>query len=137
MNLEYIYNETMSEKNKRTIFVVVLQLAMAMLFIPSPSWMSGSMRVIYQSYFADVVIPFSFYFLLSLISDNFKKLKKWWVKALLVFGLCALSETLQYFGVFALARVFDPVDYLMYGVGVLLAAFVDRQIFTRLFPFWE
>ena len=71
------------------------------------------------------------------ISDNHKQLKKWWVKALLVFGLCALSETLQYFGVFALARVFDPVDYLMYGVGVLSAAFVDRQIFTRMLPFWE
>jgi len=127
----------MSAKNKRTIFVVVLQLAIAMLFIANPSWMSGSMRVIYQSYFADVIIPFSFYFLLTLVSDNFKQLKKWWVKALLVFGLCALSETLQYFGVFALARVFDPVDYLMYGVGVLLAAFVDRQIFTRMLPFWE
>ena len=127
----------MSEKNKRTIFVVVLQLAIAMLFIANPSWMSDSMRVIYQSYFADVIIPFSFYFLLTLVSDNRKQLKKWWVKALLVFGLCALSETLQYFGVFALARVFDPVDYLMYGVGVLLAAFVDRQIFTRMLPFWE
>jgi len=56
---------------------------------------------------------------------------------LLVFGLCALSETLQYFGVYALATVFDPVDYLMYGMGVLLAAFVDRQIFTRMLPFWE
>ena len=127
----------MSEKNKRTIFVVVLQLVLAMFFIASKSWMSGSMRVIYQSYFADVIIPFSFYFLLSLMSDNHEQLKKWWVKALLVFGLCALSETLQYFGVFALARVFDPVDYLMYGVGVLLAAFVDRQIFTRIIPFWE
>ena len=132
-----MYNEPMSEKNKRTIFVVVLQLAIAMLFIANPSWMSGSMRVIYQSYFADVIIPFSFYFLLTLSSDNHKQLKKWWVKALLVFGLCALSETLQYFGVYALARVFDPVDYLMYGMGVLLAAFVDRQIFTRMLPFWE
>ena len=127
----------MSEKTKRTIFVVVLQLAMAMLFIANPSWMGGSMRVIYQSYFADVIIPFSFYFLLTLVSDNFKQLKKWWVKALLVFGLCAFSETLQYFGVYALATVFDPVDYLMYGVGVLLAAFVDRQIFARMLPFWE
>jgi hypothetical protein len=127
----------MSEKYKRAIFVVVLQLAVAMLFIANPNWMSGSLRVLYQSYFADVVIPFSFYFLLSLVSDNHKQLEKWWVKALLVFGLCALSETLQYFGVFALARVFDPVDYLMYGVGVLLAAFVDRQLFTRMLPFWE
>jgi len=132
-----MYNELMSEKNKRTIFVVVLQLVLAMFFIASKSWMSGSMRVIYQSYFADVIIPFGFYFLLTLSSDNHKQLKKWWVKALLVFGLCALSETLQYFGVFALARVFDPVDYLMYGVGVLLAAFVDRQIFTRIFSYWE
>jgi hypothetical protein len=127
----------MSDKDKRTIVVVILQLVLAMIFAASKNWMSGSMQVFYQSYFADVMIPFGFYFLLSLISDNHKQLQNWWVKALLVFGLCSLSETLQYFGVFALARVFDPVDYLMYGVGVLLAAFVDRQIFTRMLPFWE
>jgi hypothetical protein len=127
----------MSDKDKRTIVVVILQLVLAMIFAASKNWMSGSMHVFYQSYFADVMIPFGFYFLLSLISDNHKQLQNWWVKALLVFGLCSLSETLQYFGVFALARVFDPVDYLMYGVGVLLAAFVDRQIFTRMLPFWE
>lgn len=116
---------------------MILQLLTALLFAGGRGWMRGSLRVVYQSYAADVIIPFSFYFLLFLISDNHPQLKPWWVKALLVFGLCALSETLQYFGVFALARVFDPVDYLMYGLGVLLAAFVDRQIFTRIFLFWE
>lgn len=122
---------------KKEYFIVGMQFVLAGLLILAKGWMNSSMEIIYQSYFADVLIPFSFYFLLILASENHSQLKKWWIKALLVFGLCALSETLQYLGIYALARVFDPVDYVMYGLGVLLAAFVDRQVFSRLFKFWN
>jgi hypothetical protein len=44
---------------------------------------------------------------------------------------------MQYFGVYALASVFDPLDYLMYGIGVLLAAFVDRAILRCTLPGWD
>ena len=127
----------MSDANKRKLFVVVMQLLLAFLLVAARDWTSGSSRVFYQSYFADLLIPFSFYFLLTLVADLQKQLGKWWVRALLVFGLCALSETLQYFGVYALATVFDPLDYVMYGAGVLTAVAVDRLLFTRLLPFWE
>lgn len=127
----------MKDSSKKKVLILILQLFLSIVFIVAKGWMSGSMKIWYQSYFADVIIPFSFYFLLVLVGDTHSRLEKWWVKALLVFGLCALSETLQYFGIYALARVFDPVDYVMYGVGVLLAAFVDRQIFRRLFSFWD
>lgn len=46
------------------------------------------------------------------------------------------TEILQYFGIFALARVFDPIDFVMYGIGVLSVAFVDRKMFVRAF-FWD
>jgi hypothetical protein len=74
--------------------------------------------------------------LLFLVEDQFKKLQKWHSKALAIFLLCSLSETLQYFGIYALARVFDPLDFIMYATGVLLAAFFDRIIFKRIFTFW-
>ncbi len=56
---------------------------------------------------------------------------------MVVFALCTTSEILQYFGIFALARVFDPIDIVMYGIGVLLASIVDRKVFTRIFSFWD
>jgi len=125
------------KNNNKKIFVVLLQLVLAVFFIAFKSWTSGSLRILYQSYFADILIPFSFYLLLTLSSDKHEYLKTWWVRALLVFGLCTLSETLQYFGIFALARVFDPVDITMYGVGVLLASFIDRKVFAKHLSFWE
>jgi hypothetical protein len=41
---------------------------------------------------------------------------------------------LQALGVPLLGRTFDPLDFVMFGVGVLLAAFVDRLLFGRFLP---
>jgi len=70
------------------------------------------------------------------MEDKFRPLKKWYVKAGGVFLLCALSEILQYFGIYALATVFDPWDLVMYAAGVLSAEFLDRLIFRRVLGFW-
>ena len=53
-----------------------------------------------------------------------------------MFLIPATCEILQYFGVYALGVTFDPLDLAMYGMGVLLAALVDTQVFAKVFPFW-
>lgn len=122
-------------KNKKTIVIITL-LIIASLFIIGADWASETVHSLFHSYFADIAIPFGYYLLLVLVEDKYKPFQKWYTKASAVFILCALSETLQYFGVYALARVFDPLDYAMYALGVVLAAFVDRIIFKRIFDFW-
>lgn len=121
---------------KKTVVVLTL-LNIASLFVIGADWASESIRQFYHSYFADIAIPFGFYFLLALVEDKFKQLRKWYSKSVCIFSLCAISETLQYFGIYALARVFDPMDYLMYALGALLAAFTDRIIFIKLISFWK
>ena len=123
--------------NKKKIVVVSLQIVGAALLILGANLSTGTLRIIYYSYFADVIIPFGFYFLLSLTQDKHPVFEKWQVKALSVFLLCAISETLQFFGIYALASVFDLFDFVMYGMGVLVAAFVDRVLFTKYLPFWD
>jgi hypothetical protein len=59
-------------------------------------------------------------------------LRDWRVKAVLVFGAASAAEVLQAFGVPLLGRTFDPLDFVMFGVGVLLAALVDRLLLDRL-----
>ena len=115
-------------KNKKTIVVITL-LLIASLFIIGADWASETVHNLFHSYFADIAIPFGFYMLLVLVEDKYKPFQKWYTKASAVFILCALSETLQYFGFYALARVFDPLDYAMYALGVVFAALVDRIIF--------
>ena len=115
---------------KKTI--ISIEIAIAFLFVAGADWAGDTAHRLFQSYFADVFIPFGFYLLLILSEDNHPSLQKWYTKAGAVFALCALSETLQYFGIFALARVFDPVDYAMYAVGVLLATCLDTIILKHM-----
>ncbi len=127
----------MSNKKKKTTLVVALELLIAGGFIIGVDWADEATYILYQSYYADIVIPFGFYFLLTLNAQRNGQLIHWWQRAFGIFVLCTTSEILQYFGIFALARVFDPLDIVMYGVGALLAAFVDRRIFSRVFAFWD
>jgi hypothetical protein len=127
----------MNMADKKTSMVVGIQLLIALVFISGVGRANQSAQTLYHSYFADIALPFGFYFLLSLSASRHTFLKPWSVKALAVFALCAASETLQFFGIFAFARVFDPLDFVMYGLGTLAAATVDRVVFARSFPFWE
>lgn len=123
-------------KTKKQVVVVCILIVVA-VFIIGADWASEKYRILFHSYFADIAIPFCYYMLLFLVEDQYKLFQKWHLKALAIFLLCALSETLQYFGIYALARVFDPMDFMMYASGVLLAAFFDKILFKNLFPFWQ
>ena len=127
----------MDIQNKRIKLVVVIELIIAAGFIIGADWASRETHIIFHSYFADIFLPFGFYFLLTLQGNKSKFFNTWWKRALAVFLLTATSETLQYFGIYALARVFDPLDYVMYLAGVLLAAYIDRKILTKRFNYWE
>mgnify|MGYP001465410650 CR=1 FL=1 len=122
-------------KNKKTVVVITL-LIIAGIFVIGADWASETAHRFFHSYFADIAIPFGYYLLLVLIENRYKSIKKWYIKAGIVWVLCSLSETLQYFGIYALATVFDPLDYVMYALGAFFAAFVDRIIFKRRFSFW-
>ncbi|MFC1600456.1 hypothetical protein ACFL25_00015 [Patescibacteria group bacterium] len=123
-------------QNKKIRLVVLIELIIATLFIIGAKWTTPEIYILYQSYYADVFLPFGFYFLLT-INDKNKYFNTWWKRSLAVFALTAASETLQYFGIYALARVFDPLDFVMYALGVLLAAFFDKKIIVKIFSFWN
>lgn len=127
----------MNIRNKKVILVVFLQLVIASIFVIGARWASRPVYLLFQSYFADIIIPFSFYFLLTLRGNETKLFNTWWKRILAILALSFTSETLQYFEVYTLASIFDPIDYLMYVIGVLLAVFVDRKIFPRTFSFWN
>lgn len=123
-------------KNKRLVVVITL-LIIASLFVIGADWASETIHRFFHSYFADIAIPFGYYLLLVLLEDKYKPIQKWYIKASAIFILSSFSETLQYFGIYALAKVFDPLDYGMYALGVVLAAIVDRIIFKKFFNFWQ
>jgi len=87
-----------------------------------------------NSYLLNILVPFGFYFLLCL--SKFHLLKSWIVKSILVFGAASFTEIAQFFGVPIFGRTFDPVDFVMFGMGVILATILDIIVFPRIFDFW-
>jgi len=82
------------------------------------------------------VIPIGIYFLLTIVEDSIPLLRSWKAKAALSFGIVAVSEIVQAFGIYFFGSTFDPLDLVMFGAGVLLAAGLDR-LFSAVFPFWS
>lgn len=121
----------MGTRQKKIAIVIGIELFIALIFFIGADWAGESVHRFFHSYFADIALPFGYYFLLILVEDIWRFLRPWHRKALAVFLLVATSEILQFFGIYALASVFDPIDFVMYASGVLLAAFVDTRLISK------
>jgi len=100
------------------------------------SYLEGVLFQYYYSFFSDIELPFGGYFLISLDDNRAPLFQKWYVKCLVIFGVAAFAEGLQAIGIPVLGVTFDPLDLVMYAVGVLAAALVEVQVFRRILPFW-
>lgn len=98
------------------------------------SYLNGDLYILYYSYASDILIPIAFYFLLCMNDIQIRFLRKWYTKALIVFVLATFTEVMQAFGVYMLGVTFDVLDIIMFGIGVLIAALLDVQVFERLVP---
>lgn len=101
------------------------------------SYFNGQLYIYYYSWASDIILPFGAYFLLCMNEIQFRFLQKWYTKALIVFGVMTFSEIMQIFGIYFFGVTFDPIDILMFGIGAVIAAFIDTQIFERIIPKWK
>ncbi len=129
-------NATPRSSGRRTVVVSIMLLIAAVHIIGIGRYLQGELSALYSSYFSDIVIPFGYYFLLCLTESQWPFFSRWETKSASVFLLASAAETLQYFGVSVLGSTFDPLDYIMYGIGAISAAVVDTQVFARAFGFW-
>lgn len=119
---------------KKLKIVISIEICIALIFFIGADWAPDNIHRFFHSYFADIALPFGFYFLFIPNEDKFPFLRPWHRKALAVFLLVSISEVLQYFGVYALAIIFDPLDFAMYASGALLAAFIDIKVISKFYP---
>ena len=97
---------------------------------------NGRAYELYYSYASDFMLPFGWYFLLCINDTTIPFLRKWYVKAGIIFSMMSLSEICQFFGIELFGVTFDPIDICMYGAGVLIAAWIDVKVFGSLLGFW-
>ena len=118
---------------KRAV-VVGVAVVVALAHFVTGSAYRGPWPELVNGYLMDILVPFAFYFLLTLPESPW--LKPWPVKGLLVFGAASCVEIAQYAGVPIFGQTFDPLDFVTYGLGVGLAVVMDTVVLPRLFRFW-
>jgi hypothetical protein len=113
---------------RRAVAVAVVAGVAAIHVLRVGSYLRGAAHSLYYSYASDVLLPFAMYFVLGLSERHLTALRDWRAKALVILAAASGAEVLQGLGVPMLGRTFDPLDFVMYGVGVLLARVVDRVV---------
>jgi len=130
-------SDTKTSRGKTAVVVgVILVIALIHLFKVG-SYLDGKLFTLFRCYFLDIAIAFGMYFLLCVDLVRIRFLQDWRMKALLVFLVASAIEALQAVGIPLLGRTYDPYDFLMFGVGALSAALLDRALFARIFSFWS
>ena len=124
---------TVRSRGKK-VLVVCIVVPIALLHFVTGSAYHGPWPELVNGYLMDVLVPLAFYLLLCL--PEIPQLQPWPVKALLVFGAAASVEVAQFLGVPILGRTFDPLDFVMYGLGVALAVLLDTVVLPRVLPSW-
>jgi hypothetical protein len=119
---------------RKTVIVCCVVIPTALLHFFTGNNYRGPRPAFVNGYSLDILVPSAFYFLLC--PQEYSLLRYWTVKAILIFGAASSVEIAQLFGVPILGRTFDPVDFIMYGLGVMLAVIVDTLVFSRVFEFW-
>jgi hypothetical protein len=119
---------------RKKIVIVSVVIPIALLHFLTGSNYRGPYPGFVNGYLLDILLPLALYLLLCL--SGFSLLRSWAVKGILVFGVGAVVEIAQFFGVPIFGRTFDPLDFVMYGTGVILAAILDTTVFPRVFRSW-
>jgi len=112
------------------IIVVAICLGVGALhFVTGPSY-DGPFRAFVNGYLIDLLLPFAMCLLLGI--QEFEVFRGRRTRFVLVFGVGFVTETLQFFGVPVFGRTFDPLDYLIFAVGIGVAFVFEWLVLSRL-----
>jgi hypothetical protein len=114
--------------NRRVIVVCIALLVGLLHFLTGPGY-RGPFPAFVNGYMIDILLPFAMYLVLGIARQSV--LRSGVARGGLVFAVGATTETLQYFGVPIFGRTFDVLDYVMFGIGIGLAAAFEWVVLSR------
>ena len=104
----------------RKIIVVFIAVVVGLLhFLTGPKY-RGPFPSFINGYMIDILLPFAMYLVLGVANQSI--IRSGVARGVFLFAIGAITETMQYFGVPIFGRTFDLLDYLMFGIGIGLAA---------------
>jgi hypothetical protein len=120
-------------KNKKSIFLIVgISLFIALLhFIIGPDY-NGIYKHFVRGYLIDLLLPMNIYLLLQIsLRKKISIVKSRVIGALFTFLIGLIVEILQLFKIEFLGSTYDPLDIVMYGLGVMIALLIDYTIIDK------
>jgi hypothetical protein len=121
-------------KNKKSIyFIVGLSLTVALMhFIIGPDY-NGICKHFVRGYLIDLILPMNLYLLLQIsLRKKISIAKSRVIGAMSTFLFGVFVETLQLLKIRFLGSTFDPLDIVMYGIGIMIGLLVDYTIINKL-----
>ena len=121
-------------KNKKSTYIIVsISLFVGLLhFVIGPDY-QGIFREFVRGYLIDLLLPMNLYLLLQIALRKHISVKKARIiSALFVFAFGTTVEILQFFDIEFFGSTYDPVDLLMYGLGIGLGIAIDLTIIDKL-----
>jgi len=112
--------------------VVGIAVLVALLHFPIGPSYAGPWKPFVTGYLIDILLPFTMFLLLGIV--QLEVIRRWWVRALVVFAVASTSEILQYFGVPLFGRTFDPLDFAAFASGILAGYAFEKLVVIRLPP---
>ena len=101
-------------------------------FLIGPDY-QGPFRNFMRGYLIDILLPFNLYLLLQIsLRKSLSVNKSRIVAALLIFSFGTFVEILQLKNIDFLGSTYDPIDLLMYGLGIVLGIVMDFTIINSL-----
>ncbi len=122
--------ETAQKGTAKRILIVVMMLLIGGLHFVTGDEYCGPFPLFVNGYLIDILLPFGMVLLLSLFEVGI--LHHWAVRCGLVFAFGVFVEMMQLAGKPFLGSTFDPLDILMYALGVGLAVVLDQIVFPRI-----
>ena len=121
-------------KNKRSIYLIVsISIFVGLLhFIIGPNY-EGVFKHFIRGYLIDILLPLNLYLLLQIsLRKKISVTKSRMIAALFTFSFGITVEILQLNGINFLGRTYDPLDILMYAIGIGLGIVIDLTIINKL-----
>ena len=131
-----VSQETFKRQTLKSIVGIAILVPVVLLHFVTGRAYRGPYPEFVNGYLLDILLPFAVYLLMCPYDVFASFLRPWPVKASPVFAVAFSAEIAQYHGVRVFGSTYDPLDFAMYGVGILSAAFVDTRVFPRIFRFW-
>ena len=117
--------------NKRII--VAISIFVGVLHILIGTDYQGIFKVFIRSYLIDILLPFNLYLLLQIgLRDYFSVIKSKIIGAVITFTFGVFTELAQLNNISFFGNTYDPIDIVMYSIGVGFGLLIDYTIIEKL-----